>query len=103
MAITLPDVTDINTLRKLKPNVAFVSPENVFNRMKGMNLEDVLDGKTPSRDTNIGIDWICAFSIPIITICALIVLSIFLGMLNFIFRWLPFCKVCLPIPKRGRG
>jgi hypothetical protein len=98
--VSLPDVTKLGALKRLKPNVAFVSPENVFNRMRGMSLEDVMDKKSPPSDTNFGIDWICAFSIPIITLCALIVLSIFLSLLNFIFWWLPFVKICIPVPKK---
>jgi hypothetical protein len=35
-------------------------------------------------------------SIPIITICALIVLMIFISLLNIVFWWLPFFKLCLP-------
>ena len=41
---------------------------------------------------------ICSFSIPIITICALIVLIVFVMLLNIIFFWLPFLKICFPIP-----
>jgi hypothetical protein len=41
---------------------------------------------------------ICSFSIPIITLCALIVLMIFLSLLNIIFWWMPFLKICFPIP-----
>jgi hypothetical protein len=39
----------------------------------------------------------CSFSIPIISICALIVLSIFIGLLNIVFWWMPFLKICFPI------
>ncbi len=96
--VALPDVTDVKTLRNLKPNVAFASPENTFNRMRGMGMQDILDGKQPAEDTEFGVEWVCGFSIPILTICALIVLNIFLSMLNFIFFWLPFVKICIPIP-----
>ena len=43
---------------------------------------------------------LCSFSIPIITICALIVLMIFVALLNIIFWWMPFLKICLPKPER---
>jgi len=39
-----------------------------------------------------------SLSIPIITICAMIVLMIFLILLNIIFFWLPFFKICFPVP-----
>ena len=47
-----------------------------------------------------GIRWICSFSIPIITICAFIVLNIFLTLLHIVFQWLFYIKVCLPYPSK---
>ena len=44
---------------------------------------------------------ICSFSIPIITICALIVLMIFVILLNIVFWWLPFFRICFPVPLKG--
>jgi hypothetical protein len=44
---------------------------------------------------------LCMFSIPIITLCAFIVLMIFLALLNIIFWWMPFLKICLPKPRVG--
>ena len=38
---------------------------------------------------------------PVITICAFIVLNIFLTLFNLIFGWLFFIKVCIPFPKIG--
>jgi hypothetical protein len=43
---------------------------------------------------------ICTMSIPIITLCAYIVLFIFLAILNLIFFWLPLIKLCFPIPSQ---
>jgi hypothetical protein len=37
-----------------------------------------------------------SLSIPIITICAMIILFIFLNLLNIVFWWLPFVKICFP-------
>jgi hypothetical protein len=39
-------------------------------------------------------------SIPIITICALILLMIIVQLLNIIFWWLPFFRICLPVGPR---
>ena len=95
--VSLPDVTDKNFLKKLKPSVAFAMPESLFNSMKGMKLDDLMDGNHKQHNT-IGLGWICGFNIPIITFCAFIVLSIFLSLLNFIFQWLMFIKICIPFP-----
>ena len=39
---------------------------------------------------------ICSLSIPIITICALILLMIIVSLLNIVFFWVPLFKICLP-------
>jgi len=96
--ISLPDVTDKNFLKKLKPSVAFAMPESLFNSMKGAKLDSLMEGKKPSEGPSIGLGWICGFNIPIITFCAFFVLSIFLSLLNFIFQWLLFVKICIPFP-----
>jgi hypothetical protein len=96
--VTLPNPTIAN-LKKLKPTVAFVSEESLFRKMKTASLNDLLDGKEPGGGPSLGLRWICAFNIPIITLCALIVLGIFLSLMNFIFFWLPFVFICLPFPR----
>jgi len=42
---------------------------------------------------------VCSFSIPIITICALIMLILIVKLLDIIFFWMPFFQICLPLPK----
>jgi hypothetical protein len=99
--VPLPDVSDRNLLKSLKPNVAFVVPPALNNLLRG-SAKDLADGKgepSPTPD----LQWICAFSIPIITICAFIVLNIFLSLFDLIFRWLLFIKICIPFPKVSAG
>lgn len=96
--IDLPDV-NVKTLSKLKPNVAFKVPESIQKFMNKLNLKNLMDEKKIDPPLDIGFGMICGFSIPLITICAFIVLQIFLILLNFIFWWLPFIKICIPFPK----
>jgi hypothetical protein len=93
--IALPDIAQ---LKRVKPSVAFALPANIANLLKG-NMKDLADGKKVSTDGP-GIDWLCSFSIPFITLCAFIVLNIFLSLFDIIFRWMLFIKICIPIPKR---
>jgi hypothetical protein len=93
--ITLPG---LENLKDLKPNVAFKMPESLFNVLQANNLKDLTGGTGRQGGTGIGLGWICSFSIPIITLCAFIVLNIFLSLFDLIFRWLLFIKICLPIP-----
>lgn len=94
--IEMPPVT-VDSLKKMKPNVVFNVPPELQQHMDRINLGDLLDGKHTKTSLSFGM--ICGFSIPIITICAFIVLQIFLQLLNIIFWWLPFIKICIPYPK----
>jgi hypothetical protein len=96
--IPLPDATDRNLLKSLKPNVAFVLPPKLQGLLGG-GPTDMLKGKFPNTD-GLTLGWICAFSIPIITICAFIVLNIFLSLFDLIFQWMMFLKICIPFPKK---
>ena len=53
----------------------------------------------PCKDSEgINIGMICSLSIPIITICALILLMVIVSLLDMIFRWLPYFIICFPLP-----
>ena len=95
--IELPDLTP-STLKKLKPNVAFKVPESVQKFMDNINMDGLLDGKKPAS-SQFELGMICSFSIPIITLCAFIVLQIFLSLLNIVFFWMAFIRICIPFPK----
>lgn len=96
--IALPDVTDKGFLKRLKPNVAFALPESLFNLLQGDAKQ--LSGGQGNTGPTLGIRWLCSFSIPLITICAFIVLNIFLQLFNLVFQWLLYIKICIPIPGR---
>lgn len=98
--VQLPEAK-LSEMAKLKPNVAFVVPPSVQNALGGMKVKKPLE--IEKGDMNLDIGWICGFSIPLITLCAFIVLSIFLSLLNIIFWWLPFIKICIPIPRVSRS
>ena len=91
--IVLPD---LRNLKKVKPSVAFAMPPSLGNLLKN-NPTKLKDADVGAPD-DIGIAWLCSFSIPFITICAFIVLNIFLGLFDLIFRWMMFIKICIPIP-----
>jgi hypothetical protein len=100
--VSLPLDTTIAGLRKAKKNVSFL----ISNQLRAQ-MDRVKDGKAALKgdmgsETQIDLGFLCSFSIPIITICALIVLMIFISLLNIIFWWMPFLKICFPIPvKKG--
>jgi len=95
--VALPIDTSPAALRKYDKNVAFMISDQLakqMNRVRG--LKQLMDGNVGPE---VGIGMVCSFSIPIITICALLVLMIFLMLLNIIFFWLPFFKICFPVPE----
>ena len=62
-------------------------------------MKDLIDGKAGPEDGSLNFSVICSFSIPIITICALILLMILVSLLNIVFWWKPFFKICFPVPR----
>ena len=120
LRIALPIDTSPAGLRKFDKNAAFVMSDMLcgqVNRMKGITLGDLVrsvlpwplhkdidvpDGGPCSGD-GLQLGMICSLSIPIITICALIMLMIIVSLLDFIFRWLPFFLICFPLPGLSAG
>ena len=95
--IPLPDLMDRAQLKRVRPTVAFSLPPKLAQLLRS-DAKDLRDGKGDGG-SGIGLGWICSFSLPIITLCAFIVLNIFLSLFNLIFFWMPFLKICIPIPK----
>ncbi|MEO8380052.1 MAG: hypothetical protein ABI779_10355 [Acidobacteriota bacterium] len=113
--IAMPADTTPAGLRKFDKNTAFVMSDVLcgqFNAAKNLGFIDLVLAVlpfplhkdlsvTPSPCTS-GSDpdgLTCSFSIPIITICALILLMIIVKLLDIIFFWMPFFQICLPLPK----
>lgn len=96
--ISLPFDTSISGLRKFKKSVGFVMSRQLRKQLcrSSTKFEDVIKGKLQDcNDVNFG--EICAFSIPILTIVAMILMMIIVSLLNIVFWWIPFLKICLPI------
>jgi len=97
--IPMPIDPSIAGLRKFTPSVGFILSKQLRAQIgRVADLKKILDGNVASS-TEPSIGEICSFSIPVITICALIVLMIFISLLNIVFFWMPFLKICLPIPE----
>jgi hypothetical protein len=114
--IGLPIDTTPAGLRKFDKNTAFVMSDTLcgqVNKMSGMSFADLImsvlpfpfhkgldaGGGTPCGQGGDAWGMVCSFSIPIITIVALILLLIFVKLLDIIFFWMPFFQICLPLPK----
>ncbi|HEY0150503.1 MAG TPA: hypothetical protein VGB92_00805 [Longimicrobium sp.] len=96
--VAMPVDTSPAALRKYDRNVAFLLSDELrkqMSRVKGM--KELMDGDVGSP-SGLNISVICSLSIPIITICALIVLMLMVSLLNIVFFWLPFFISCFPVP-----
>jgi len=118
--IGLPIDTSPGGLRKFDKNTAFIMSDMLcgqVQRAKGLGLVDLVRSVLPfplHKDLDVGdmqacskangdslqLGMICSLSIPIITLCALILLLIMVSLLDIIFRWMPWFAVCFPILKR---
>jgi len=113
--ITLPADTSPAGLRKHGRGTAFVLSDMLcgqVQRAKSLGFIDLVLQVLPwpfHKDIDIGdggackrgdaeIGMICSLSIPIITLCALILLIIIITLLDFIFRWVPWFIACFPVP-----
>ncbi|MCU1500738.1 MAG: hypothetical protein JWM12_92 [Ilumatobacteraceae bacterium] len=94
--IELPDPAH---LRRFTRGVAIDMPpalRNMLDRVTPKMLKEEAPG--PAGQWSIGM--ICSFSLQIIMLVAFIVMFIFLILLNIVFWWLPFLKICFPVPKQ---
>lgn len=109
--IGLPVDTTPAGLRKFDKNTAFVMSDTLcgqVSKMSGISFADLIMSVLPfplHKDLDTGGmapcssgGMVCSFSIPIITIVALILLIIFVKLLDIVFFWMPFFQICLPLP-----
>lgn len=94
--IELPDPT---SLRAFNRGVGIEMPPSM-RRMLDSITPDILKDEKPGPEGSWELGMICSFSIQIIFMIAFIVMFIFLILLNIVFWWLPFLKICFPIPKK---
>jgi hypothetical protein len=116
--IGLPIDTSPAGLRKFDKNTAVVISDTLcgqLGRIRGITLGDLVlsvlpwpfhkdlpslagDGAPCKGGDGLSLGMICSLSIPIVTLCALILLIIMVALFDFIFRWLPFFVFCFPLP-----
>ncbi len=116
--IRIPMPLDITPagLRKYSRNATFMISDSLCGKIKGIRkitLGDLvlsvlpwpfhkdlpnISKQGPCKDGDNPIGMFCSLSIPIVTLCAMILLIIMVALFDLFFRWLPLLFVCLPIP-----
>lgn len=117
-SINIPMPLDISPagLRKHNKNATFMISDMLCGKIRGTRkttLGDLVlsvlpwpfhkDLPSPSTKSEcskggLGFGMFCSLSIPIVTICAFILLTIMVTLFDLFFRWLPLFFLCLPIP-----
>lgn len=117
--IRIPMPLDISPagLRKYQKNTGFVISDMLCGKIKKIrqlsfgdlvlsvlpwpfhkDLPD-MDKTGPCKDSSDNsLGMICSLSIPIVTLCALILMMIIVALFDLFFRWIPYLFICLPIP-----
>ena len=118
--IGLPIDPSPEGLRKVDKNTAFVMSDLLachVKRIRGMTFGDLVLSVLPwpfhkslpdattapcpdAVDPEVQFGLVCSLSIPIITICALILLMIIVKLLDIIFNWIPYFVLCFPVKKK---
>ena len=92
--IALPDISN---LRQFNRGVAIEMPPSL-RRVLDRVTPAMLQGKGLGSDPGVELGMICSFSIQIMWVLSFMVMFLFVIAFNIIFWWIPFIKICFPIP-----
>ncbi len=90
--VTLPDLADLK--RGGPRGITFHAPKALADKLRKLKFKMDVEEGGPGNPA--GACFGFSFSLPIITLCAMILLMIVLNLLNFLFRWLPFAFLAIP-------
>lgn len=102
--VQMPSIGDLK--RGMARGVSMLTPADTFAMISAIKLgkgagPDAVPEDKPAGGGG-GLQWICSFSLPVVTLVAMILLMIMVSVLNLLFFWLPWVRVCLPFPKIGK-
>lgn len=116
--INIPMPMDVSPagLRKFNQNATFMISDALCGKLRGVRKTTLGDlvlsvlpwpfhkdlpdpGETgPCAKGGTTFGMFCSLSIPIVTLCAFILLTIMVTLFDIFFRWIPYFFICLPIP-----
>ena len=104
--IALPTDVSPAALRKFRKGITFMISASMQRKIAMLTGKEkgLLKGDDPNSEQSVpDLAFMCSFSIQIIFIIAFFLLMIFAVVFNLIFWWLPFFRICIPIPKLLMG
>jgi hypothetical protein len=98
--IQMPSLSDLR--KGLSKGASMLIPPDTNKLLDSLKLgkgatADAVPEEPPSD--GLGLQWICSFSLPVVTLVAMILLMIMISLLNIVFWWMPWVRICLPFPK----
>lgn len=99
--IELPTDVGISAMRKFRKGVGFMMSNAMRNKASQATEGLLKDPPEPAAEGAWSLGMLCSFSIQIIFIVAFFLLLVFVIVFNLVFWWLPFFRICLPIPKKA--
>jgi hypothetical protein len=101
LLIEMPDLSDAR--KGLARGANFDMPPSLANLMNNLNssaaTQSMMTGAGGST-SGLNLRFLCSFSLPAISICAMLMLSITLNLLNIVLGWMAWVKICLPLPAK---
>lgn len=99
--IEMPSLSDVK--KGVARGAAFDMPADLADLMNGMTSSAAVQkmwngGGGPSG--GLGIRFICSFSLPVLMICAMLMLMVVIVLLNIFLGWMAWVKICLPFPSK---
>jgi len=94
--IQMPGLDDLK--RGLANGAVLRAPKSLSDVVERIKPDLGDPGERPANNRGDG-GWMYIFSIPIITVVAMILLMVMVNLLNFVFRWIPWVIQRIPIPK----
>lgn len=92
--IQLPEFSEIT--KGFPKGVTFLTPKSLADMMNKVSPDMEMKAANAKSPLSACMGFSISFSIPIITICAMILLMIVMNLLNLIFRWIPYAILVLP-------
>ncbi|HVZ08877.1 hypothetical protein [Rhodopila sp.] len=99
--IEMPSLADAR--KGAARGAAFDMPPDLADLVNGLSnnaaTQNMMSG-SGGPSGGLGIRFLCSFSLPVITICAMIMLSVIINLLNIFLGWMAWVKICLPLPSK---
>lgn len=91
-AIILPRLDDLK--RGAARGVALLAPKSLADKL--LKISPEMPPAEGGPGNRCGLCWMISLSIPVVTICAMIILMILINLLNLFLGWLPWAILALP-------